>query len=129
MPDSEDIHAIDHSRFGCVVRLDDGRFATLPSSERGIDIIKRALGAGRRPQFPFVIAGERFDRLGQCSRQTLYFFGRALRGAGLPKVRAQIEIFHAEAIALTHAGFKVFRSGKIVKLWKMTGEFLLVFAG
>jgi hypothetical protein len=44
------------SRFGCVVRLDDGRFATLPSSERGIDIIKRALGAGRRPQFPFVIA-------------------------------------------------------------------------
>lgn len=42
-------------RFGCVVRLDDGRLATLPSSERGIDLIRRALGAGRHPQFPFVI--------------------------------------------------------------------------
>ncbi len=46
------------SRFGCVVRLDDGRFATLPSSERGIDMIKRALGAGRHPQFPFIIEEE-----------------------------------------------------------------------
>jgi hypothetical protein len=43
------------SRFGCVVRLDDGRLASLPSSERGVDVIKRALGAGRRPQFPFLI--------------------------------------------------------------------------
>jgi hypothetical protein len=51
------------SRFGCVVRLDDGRFATLPSSERGIDLIKRALGAGRRPQFPFVIAEENGRRV------------------------------------------------------------------
>ena len=46
------------SRFGCVVRLDDGRLATLPSSERGIDIIKRALGSGGHPQFPFVIEEE-----------------------------------------------------------------------
>lgn len=46
------------SRFGCVVRLDDGRLATLPANERGIEIVKRALGAGRHPQFPFVIAQE-----------------------------------------------------------------------
>ena len=46
------------SRFGCVVRLDDGRLATLPSGERGIDMIKRALSAGRHPQFPFIITEE-----------------------------------------------------------------------
>jgi hypothetical protein len=51
------------SRFGCVVRLDDGRLATLPASERGIDVIKRALGAGRHPQFPFVIAQENGRRI------------------------------------------------------------------
>ena len=51
------------SRFGCVVRLDDGRFATLPSGERGIDVIKRALGAGRRPQFPFIIEQENGRRI------------------------------------------------------------------
>jgi len=51
------------SRFGCVVRLDDGRLATLPASERGIDVIKRALGAGRHPQFPFVIAQEHGRRI------------------------------------------------------------------
>jgi hypothetical protein len=46
------------SRFGCVVRLDDGRLATLPSNERGIEVIKRALGSGRHPQFPFIIEEE-----------------------------------------------------------------------
>lgn len=51
------------SRFGCVVRLDDGRLATLPSNERGIDVIKRALSAGRHPQFPFVIAQEQGRRI------------------------------------------------------------------
>ena len=51
------------SRFGCVVRLDDGRLATLPSGERGMDVIKRALGAGRRPQFPFVIEEEQGRRI------------------------------------------------------------------
>jgi hypothetical protein len=51
------------SRFGCVVRLDDGRLATLPSNERGIDLIKRALSAGRHPQFPFVIAQEQGRRI------------------------------------------------------------------
>jgi hypothetical protein len=51
------------SRFGCIVRLDDGRLATLPSSERGIDLIKRALSAGRHPQFPFVIEQEEGRRI------------------------------------------------------------------
>jgi len=32
-------------------------------------------------------------------------------------------------IALADAGFKVFRSRKIVQLRKMTGEFMLIFAG
>ena len=45
-------------RFGCVVRLDDGRLAMLPAGERGIDLVKRALVSGRHPQFPFVVEEE-----------------------------------------------------------------------
>lgn len=51
------------SRFGCIVRLDDGRLATLPSGERGIDLIRRALASGRHPQFPFVIEEEHGRRI------------------------------------------------------------------
>ncbi len=51
------------SRFGCVVRLDDGRLATLPSDEPGIDLVKRALSVGRQPQFPFIIAAEQGRRI------------------------------------------------------------------
>jgi hypothetical protein len=51
------------SRFGCIVRLDDGRFATFPSSERGIEIVKKAVGAGRHPQFPFVISEDNGRRV------------------------------------------------------------------
>lgn len=43
------------SRFGCIVRLEDGRLATFPATERGIDTIRRAQSAGRHPQFPFVV--------------------------------------------------------------------------
>ncbi|MBV8262742.1 MAG: hypothetical protein JOY87_02845 [Candidatus Eremiobacteraeota bacterium] len=46
------------SRFGCVVRLDDGRLAMLPASDRGIDRVRRAVVSGRHPQFPFVVAQE-----------------------------------------------------------------------
>src|SRR5207245_10663535 len=81
-----------------------------------------------RGEFPFVFAGKRFDRLGESGRESFYFFVRVLPGTGLPQVGAQIEVFHAEAIALAHAAFKVFRSRKIVEFWKMTGKFLLVLA-
>src|SRR6266567_154187 len=77
-----------------------------------------------RGEFPFVFAGKRFDRLGESGRESFYFFRRVLPGTGLPQVGAQIEVFHAEAIALAHAAFKVFRSRKIVEFWKMTGKFL-----
>lgn len=49
-------------RFGCIVRLADGRLAIFPSGELGIDTVKRALGAGRRPTFPFIIVEERGRR-------------------------------------------------------------------
>src|SRR6266566_6544406 len=80
-------------------------------------------------EFPLVLAGKRFNRLGESGCESFYFFRRVLRSAGLPQVRAQIEVFHAEAVTLAHAVIKVFRSWKIVKFWKMTGKFLLVLAG
>src|SRR6266404_8388146 len=79
-----------------------------------------------RGEFPLVFAGKRFDRLGESGSESFYFFRRVLRSAGLPQIGAQIEVLHAEAVALAHAAFKVFRPGKIVKFWKMTGKFLLV---
>ena len=91
------------SRFGCVVRLDDGRFATLPSSERGIDIIKRALGAGRRPQFPFVIAEES---------------GRRVRLA-----LATVSEKEATASAPTTPGrFSASLEQKIIDFWRQVSE-------
>jgi hypothetical protein len=57
------------SRFGCVVRLEDGRFGVLPASEHGIDVVKRAVTSGRRPTFPFAVAEDngRHLRLSLCS--------------------------------------------------------------
>jgi len=80
-------------------------------------------------ELPFVFAGERLDRLGESGSESFYFRGRVLRGARLPQVSSQIKIFHAETIALAQAGFEIFRPRKIVKLRKMTGEFLFVFPG
>jgi cellobiose-specific phosphotransferase system component IIA len=42
-----------------LVRLDDGRFATFPSTETGIEMLRRAATEAHRPQFPFIIAEER----------------------------------------------------------------------
>jgi hypothetical protein len=50
-------------RFGCVVRLEDGRFGLLPAAERGVDELRRALAAGRRPSFPFLIAQDAGGRV------------------------------------------------------------------
>lgn len=43
------------SRFGCVVRLEDGRLASLPAGAPGLDEIRRAAIGRRRPQFSFVV--------------------------------------------------------------------------
>ncbi|HXW51979.1 MAG TPA: hypothetical protein VEJ41_08315 [Candidatus Acidoferrales bacterium] len=51
------------SRFGCVVRLEDGRLGLLPAGEQGIDHVKRALNAGRHPTFPFAIAEQQGRRV------------------------------------------------------------------
>lgn len=51
------------SRFGCVVRLEDGRFGMLPATDPGVDVIKRALTAGRRPDLPFIVAEENGRRV------------------------------------------------------------------
>jgi hypothetical protein len=54
------------SKFGAVVRLDDGRLASLPPDVSGMATIRRASTAGRKPHFPFVIEEEqgRHLRLG-----------------------------------------------------------------
>ncbi|HYK52359.1 MAG TPA: hypothetical protein VEV38_02405 [Candidatus Eremiobacteraceae bacterium] len=41
------------SRFGAVVRLEDGRLALYPSDGPGMAAVRRASSGGRRPQFPF----------------------------------------------------------------------------
>lgn len=51
------------TRFGCVVRLDDGRLAFVPAGEPGLDSLRRAAGGGRRPQFPFQVVEEQGRRV------------------------------------------------------------------
>jgi hypothetical protein len=46
------------SRFGAVVRLDDGRLGMFPSEGPGMALVRRAATGGRRPQFPFVLEEE-----------------------------------------------------------------------
>src|ERR1700694_677054 len=43
------------SRFGCIVRLEDGRLAHLPAGEGGIEVVRGASGGGQRPEFPFIV--------------------------------------------------------------------------
>jgi hypothetical protein len=45
-------------KYGCVVRLEDGRLASLPAAEAAHAGIRRALAARRRPVFPFVVLDE-----------------------------------------------------------------------
>ena len=49
------------SRFGAVVRLEDGRLGLFRSDEPGMQVVRRASSGGRRPQFSFDVAasGER----------------------------------------------------------------------
>jgi hypothetical protein len=43
------------SRFGAVVRLEDGRLASMPSDAGGIAVVRRACTGGRRPAYSFVV--------------------------------------------------------------------------
>ena len=43
-------------RYGCVVRLADGRIANLPSTDPGYAQARRALSQQRKPRFPFVVS-------------------------------------------------------------------------
>jgi hypothetical protein len=47
--------AVHCSRFGCVVRLEDGRLANLAPSEPGHAAVRRALAGGKRPRFGFML--------------------------------------------------------------------------
>jgi hypothetical protein len=51
------------SRFGAVVRLDDGRLGLLPADASGMTTIRRASTGGRRPQFPFSVEEESGRRI------------------------------------------------------------------
>lgn len=46
------------SRFGAVVRLEDGRLALLSSEQPGYAAVRGAATSGRRPDFPFLVEGE-----------------------------------------------------------------------
>jgi hypothetical protein len=51
------------SRFGAVVRLDDGRLGVLPANASGMTMVRRASTGGRRPQFPFSVEEESGRRI------------------------------------------------------------------
>ena len=51
------------TRFGAVVRLDDGRIAMLPADDAGMAAVRRAATAGRRPAFPFIVENAPGQRL------------------------------------------------------------------
>ena len=51
------------SRFGAVVRLEDGRLALYPSGEPGMPALRRAASGGKRPQFPFDVGDASARRL------------------------------------------------------------------
>src|SRR5260221_4721436 len=82
--------------------------------------VRAAVPAGvNHGEFPFVSTGERLDGLSQGGGQSFYFSRRALRPAGLPQIRAAIAFLGTNTLGLAHAGFKVFRSRKIMKLREM----------
>ena len=91
------------SRFGCIVRLDDGRFATLPAEERGIEMVRRALTVGRNPQFPFVITQSQ----GRRTRVAL---------ASLPEPEA------APASTLQSGRLSTSLEQKIIDFWRQASE-------
>jgi hypothetical protein len=65
------------SRFGAVVRLDDGRLCLLPSDDRAMSELRRAASGGRRPAFEFVVESGH----GRRARLALAAGDEALRGS------------------------------------------------
>ncbi|HXW76667.1 MAG TPA: hypothetical protein VEJ20_04580 [Candidatus Eremiobacteraceae bacterium] len=51
------------SRFGAVIRLEDGRLASLLADQPGMALIRRTSTGGRHPQFSFVVEEERGRRV------------------------------------------------------------------
>jgi len=47
------------SRFGCVVRLEDGRLAGMAADDDFLALLHGAAGSAHRPDFPFLVAQER----------------------------------------------------------------------
>jgi hypothetical protein len=47
--------ALHCSRFGCIVRLADGRLGNLSPSQNGHDIVRKSVLSGKRERFDFVV--------------------------------------------------------------------------
>src|SRR5438477_4690247 len=52
------------------------------------------LSGVNRGEFPLFLPGKRLDSLPQTGGKNLQFLGRALRGTGLPKIRAEFQVLH-----------------------------------
>jgi len=50
-------------RFGCVVRLADGRFAMLPAEDEHFASVRRAAAGGRQPALMFLVAAGEGNRI------------------------------------------------------------------
>jgi hypothetical protein len=103
------------SRFGCIVRLDDGRLATLPPSERGIDLVKRALVSGRRPQFPFVIAHE-------CGRRVRVALAASDARSSSASADAAATQASSSSSPLAPDRFSTSLEQKIIDFWRQVSE-------
>jgi hypothetical protein len=56
--------ALHCGRYGCVIKLADGRLGNLAAAEAGHALVRRSLAAQRRPEFDFIVSGdERWPRL------------------------------------------------------------------
>jgi hypothetical protein len=73
------------SRFGAVVRLEDGRLGLYRCDEPGMQTVRRASSGGRRPRFPFDVgeSGARRVRLSlaELGAESENAVGRAKLGA------------------------------------------------
>jgi hypothetical protein len=50
-------------RYGCIIKLADGRFANLSTSDAGHALVKRSLSAQRRPEFEFEATDDHWPRV------------------------------------------------------------------
>src|SRR5439155_8657242 len=76
-----------------------GRFAMYDSYEAdqlvpGLAVRVAVLSGVNRGEFPLFLPGKRLDGLPQTGGKNLQFLGRALRGTGLPKIRAEFQVLH-----------------------------------